>query len=328
VSEILTFHFDGELASSHRMNFYEAARFQYAAARLLVKLAQFREFGRFGQRITSSSNYDIEIKTHTKGSFNINVEDKTPQKTSNNSSEKSKTLEPFIDVPLSSLFSYVADRLLSKSDESAEDEEGAKVNKSLSVNEEKILNNVLSGTLNIEETPVEIRDIIRKHISEINRKNLDTHTKIFSKIDDIKSQKLVAMSAPLFKEMATPLRTSASTLEVQSTRRGKKTSLVFIDKKIADEIENEKIDKLPTNISGNIKQLNKDNGYGKIQIENGLKTIGFNVPYDLLPKLKMILIQGLAENMVDIKAFLVRDQADEVIKAIIIDINIPKNIQQ
>jgi hypothetical protein len=45
--ETLTFHFEGALADSHRMNFYESARFQYAAARLMVKLAQFRQRGRF-----------------------------------------------------------------------------------------------------------------------------------------------------------------------------------------------------------------------------------------------------------------------------------------
>ena len=72
--EALSFHFEGSLADEHRMNFYESARFQYAAARLIVKLAQFRQRGNFSQKITNNSNIAIELVAQTEGSFNINVE--------------------------------------------------------------------------------------------------------------------------------------------------------------------------------------------------------------------------------------------------------------
>lgn len=75
MSETLTFHFEGALADSHKMNFYESARFQYAAARLMVKLAQFRKSGKFSKNITSKSNFDIKLISQSDGSFNINVED-------------------------------------------------------------------------------------------------------------------------------------------------------------------------------------------------------------------------------------------------------------
>ena len=50
--ERIRFHFEGGLSDHHHMNFYEAARFQYAAARLTAKLMQFRVHGRFTKRIT------------------------------------------------------------------------------------------------------------------------------------------------------------------------------------------------------------------------------------------------------------------------------------
>jgi hypothetical protein len=62
MSEKLTFHFEGGLADEHKLDFYEAARFQYAAARLVVKLSQFRARGNFVKKITNTSNQDIVLR--------------------------------------------------------------------------------------------------------------------------------------------------------------------------------------------------------------------------------------------------------------------------
>jgi hypothetical protein len=93
MSEALTFHFEGALADSHRMNFYECARFQYAAARLMVKLAQFRKQGSFKKKITNSSNFNIELVSQSNGSFNINIEDH----------EQLATEDSFIEISLPDL---------------------------------------------------------------------------------------------------------------------------------------------------------------------------------------------------------------------------------
>lgn len=75
MAERLTFHFEGALADEHKMNFYESARFQYAAARLMVKLAQFRRTGKFVKKISTRSNVGVQLVSQADGSFNINIED-------------------------------------------------------------------------------------------------------------------------------------------------------------------------------------------------------------------------------------------------------------
>ncbi|WP_327209526.1 hypothetical protein [Rhizobium leguminosarum] len=105
--ETLTFHFEGALADSHRMNFYESARFQYAAARLMVKLAQFRQGGKFVQKITTSSNFNIQLASQSDGSFNINVEDPG----------QDPTEDQFIKISLADLIAYVSERIVEKIDE-------------------------------------------------------------------------------------------------------------------------------------------------------------------------------------------------------------------
>ncbi|WP_462117776.1 hypothetical protein [Methylorubrum extorquens] len=108
MAERLAFHFDGALADSHRMNFHESARFQYAAARLLVKLAQFRSEGKFVKNITNGTNLDIQLVSQSDGSFNINVEG-----TSQSSSE-----DPFVKTSLADLIAYVSERIVEKVDDS------------------------------------------------------------------------------------------------------------------------------------------------------------------------------------------------------------------
>lgn len=107
MNEIVNFHFEGKLSDSHRMNFYEAARFQYAAARLLVKLSQFRETGKFSQKITQKSNFDIRLTALADGSFNINVEELGHQPKE----------PPFVDLPLSDMLAYVSERIVDKMEE-------------------------------------------------------------------------------------------------------------------------------------------------------------------------------------------------------------------
>lgn len=69
----LQFHFTGRIADRNMMDFYESARFQYAAARLSVKLDQFRRTGRFSKRITAESRTNIDLHAFSPGSFNLNI---------------------------------------------------------------------------------------------------------------------------------------------------------------------------------------------------------------------------------------------------------------
>src|SRR4051794_4684349 len=104
MAEKLVFEFEGALAEHHQLNFYEASRFQYAAARLLVKLSQFRNSGRFRQKITDQSNVGITLRAQAEGSFRINVD--APDAGPNVPTEQNT----FLDVPLANLLAYVSER--------------------------------------------------------------------------------------------------------------------------------------------------------------------------------------------------------------------------
>lgn len=316
MAEKINFHFEGKLSDSHRMNFYEAARFQYAAARLLVKLAQFRETGKFKKKITHKSNFDIRLTALSDGSFNINVEELGHR------TEK----PPFVNVPLSDLLAYTSERVLNK----MEEEEVKKANAEIGAQTVSMPSPGNVGLASDSGDPfvaeVSLASTLytnarRRRLSELHREErLNESSANIAKIDFARGEKLIAMSAPLIGEMATALRTSADTLEVSSLKDGRIRSIMFLDQKMAQEIETSVVDDDITAILGDITQFNKDNGWGKVRIENEAKLVSFTIPYDLLPDLRQRLISSMSVDSVYLQSYFVRDKAKEVIRLIVVGI--------
>ncbi|MGO7835606.1 hypothetical protein [Rhizobium johnstonii] len=319
--ETLTFHFEGSLADSHRMNFYESARFQYAAARLMVKLAQFRKQGRFVQNITTNTNFNILLAGHRDGSFNINIEDP---------GQKAEE-DPFINISLADLIAYVTERVVEKIDEAAlaggarSTRDGASVDgggkASTSSALDRVVEDVMGGKpLATGLTPSD-QDLVKRRVAEVYREQrLADNSTAISRIDFARSQKLIAMSAPLISEMATALRKSANTLEIQSSSQGVARPVLFLDRQMAQEIETAVVDQEITPILGDITQFNKDNGWGKVKIEDGTKIVSFSIPYDILPSMKQTLIDSMKRDAVYLQTYFVRDRGGEVVRLVAVGI--------
>jgi hypothetical protein len=313
--EILTFHFEGSLADSHRMNFYESARFQYAAARLMVKLAQFRAGGKFVQKITNNSNFNIQLTSQSEGSFNINVEDPG----------QGASKDDFIKISLADLIAYVSERIVEKIDEAALTNAPATLGEGAPVAPTSVIDQLAAAAIAGQPInpglPVEIQDLVKRRVAETHRERRMVESEsAISRIDFARSQKLIAMSAPLISEMATALRKSANTLEIRSSAHGQTSPVLFLDQKMAQEIETAVVDGAITPILGDIIQFNKDNGWGKIKIENGAKTVSFSIPYDILPTIRQKLIDNMKRDQVYLQTYFVRNPAGEVIRMIAVGI--------
>lgn len=321
--EKLTFHFEGSLADEHRMNFYEAARFQYAAARLLVKLAQFRATGRFSQKITDKSNYSVQLSSQADGSFNINVE--VPK--------QGEVDDDFLAVPLSDLLAFVCERIIDKVDrEHIDDVVGAYStpidDDSLdedadSAYFEALVDESMADDAFTSKLPAAVKDLVRRRAAELYRERRLIHSEdAIKRIDFARSQKLIAMSAPLVSEMATALRRSADTLQVRSGVSSESQTVLFLDQQMAREIETAIVDKDITPILGDITQFNKDNGWGKVKIRNhnGPELVSFSIPYDILPKMRQQLIDGMKIDMVYLQTYFVRDRSGKLTRLIAVGI--------
>ncbi|WP_082675653.1 hypothetical protein [Aureimonas ureilytica] len=329
MAEKLSFHFEGSIADQNKMNFYEAARFQYAAARLMVKLAQFRQQGSFVKNITNVSNFDINLSSHRAGSFNINVEDNTKKSSAGN----------FVDASMSDLISYVGERVIGKIDESSLDKtlieaftqtaagEAVTVSvdggagPSITSALDKLVEAYVDNSDIANEWPSQIKDLVTRRLAEMVRaRRLEEQKSDLSKIDLLRDQKLISMSAPLIGEMATALRKSADTLEIRSSFHSRQSPVLFLDQKMAKEIEAAVVDKDITTILCDVIQFNKDNGWGKVKIDNGSKTISFNIPSDVMPIMKQKLIDSMRKDLVYLQTYFVRDKAKQVIRLIAVGV--------
>ncbi len=301
------------------MNFYEAARFQYGAARLLVKLAQFRATGKFVANISDKSNHNVELVAQSGGSFNYNVEETKP------------AADAFLNIALSDLVAYVAERVIEKLDETTMakvvlpaldyDEDEAE-DDGLEVTEiDDMAEAVLAGDKLTASLSPETSKIIKRRVAEVYReRRLAAAAKAIGKITEDQSQKLLAMAAPLIVEMGTALRKSANTLEITTQKRGPVRSVLFLDRKMAREIETAAVDRVITPILGDITQFNKENGWGKLRIENGAKMISFSIPSDVLPTIRQTLIDNMKKDLVYFKTYFVRDRAKKVKRLIVVGI--------
>ncbi len=317
MEETLVFHFEGSLADTHRMNFYESARFQYAAARLLVKLAQFRKEGKFVKNITNNSNFNIQLVAQSDGSFNINVEDPG----------QSSADAQFVQVSLADLIAYISERLIEKIGHSVRSgPESELLGKSLddptpSEDDEleRMADTVLTGSPLTASLPAAIKEMVRRRAAEAHReRRLEANKAALSRIDFTRSQRLVAMAAPLMSDMSTALRRSADTLEVTSSRDG--NSVLFLNREMAQQIETATVDKDITPILGDVIQFNKRNGWGKIRFEDGSVTVSFSVPSDILHSIRQKIIDSMNRDKVYLQAYFVRDRSGKVVRLIIVGV--------
>lgn len=323
MTEKLTFHFEGALADAHRMNFYESARFQYAAARLMVKLAQFRSKGKFVKKISSKSNINIQLVSQADGSFNINIEDPGQPEPG----------DQHIAISLSDLIAYVSERIIEKLDRdviagslptnptSAVAGDGASDSDQMG-EVDQIIEQYLGNEALFNSLPPKTKELVRRRIAESHReKRMAENETAISKIDFESGQKLVAMAAPLLSEMAqTALRRSANSFEITSSVDGRTESVLFLDQKMAQDIETAIVDREITPILADVIQFNKDNGWGKVKIEEGTKSLNFSIPYDKLRDLKQTLIDNMKKDLVYLQTYQVRDRSLEVTRLIVVGI--------
>lgn len=307
VMERIVFSFDGQLASEHRMDFYEAGRFQYAASRLLVKLDQFRRSGKFTKHITDHNNTRMMLSAQTEGSFLIEaIAPFLPA-----------VAETFITSPISVLLSYVSDRLFKSASnedvklafETQQQLIGLQGNL-LDANQDntrsaiQMLAHEISAGRQLNE---QNRELYERLLAETERRAyLQGATEQLQAIEPDQESKLLAMSGPLMKEMSVALRSSASSLTISSDDGINRRRLVYVNKRMASEIETEVIDKESTVLLVKLIQYNKETGWGKLRL-TGLQTpLSFSVPGDRKAKIQRRVISEMREEQTYIECKFVR----------------------
>ena len=318
--DALLFRFEGGLADQNRMDFYETARFQYAAARLSVKLDQFRRTGRFPKRVTTASRTNIDLHPFERGSFNLRI-----------TAEKQDEENYHVNVPLTTLWTYIIERVFQPTETPVAldlidsnalraeffdlvDRNIFDANAAI-----ELLRSKIGGDTGL--TPQE-SELLDRLISEAGRRSyLQSHREILAQITPQEDAALVTMATPLLSEIAVPLRRSAKIVTLTTIDKFGQTPILTTNREVASALESIKIDKSVTQIDVDIVQYNKENGWGKFRNDYWEGIPSFSVPADRKDDLRFSLLGAMRQNSVRVDAYIVRNLANEPVRLIIVDIN-------
>ena len=120
--------------------------------------------------------------------------------------------------------------------------------------------------------------------------------------------------------MATVLRRSATTLNIVVKDEVNNKNVLFLNRKMAAEIESAAVDESITLILVDIIQYNKETGWGKARLAEVASPVSFNVPSDIKGKMQPQLVEGLNKEKVYIQAYFVRDKANIPTRLIVVGI--------
>ncbi|NMW31124.1 hypothetical protein HKD42_03520 [Altererythrobacter sp. RZ02] len=322
MDEKISFVFDGKIASEHQMDFYEAARFQYSASRLLVKLENFRKTGEFPKKISYKNAPEIRILPARPGSFGLDII----------APAIAMGTPLLLEVPIGALFSYVIDRIFRPGDDEA-------IREALATNRElvEVFDRTIAGkddtidrTLNLLQDRIEKADQLNDKIAALyerliadqnRREQLQEFRPEFRKIGEGQNADLITMSAPLLKEMNVPLRRSARSVTVRTTQNDRPRDILRASKEMADAVDLAVVDRHISTIDINIVQFNKNNGWGKFENREWKGTPSFQIPGDMIDDMKQTVLVAMNKDLVEVDCYFVRSPAGVPQRIIVFDVN-------
>jgi hypothetical protein len=342
----IKFQFTGGMADNHEMNFYEAGRFQYGAARFIYTLERFRQDGKVVNRLSSRVNADIRIKAPQQGSFVQEIIFFAAP----------VIAEASIQCSFEALFAYVWNLILPTNKASdiavalAKQEVEREKQRTLQEVERteqtrlmaevannsnattqqalEILNYAVTNGITIanedyrlsREDVLAIRD---EAVSNLDREKIIKENQVhLNSISPETERKLASQLRKSVNDLALPLRGSARNLNItQSNTENRNIATLNAEsaRAISEEIESD----LTISIRTSIKSYDVETGYGKLRFGEQQKPVTFRVPTASKDILRSKILSAMDQEDVLVSAYEVKDTYGTVIR-LILD-NILKN---
>lgn len=344
--EKISFHFNGGIADNHELNFYEAGRFQYAAARFIYALESFRQDRRVVGRLTSKIAVDIRVKAPTQGSFLQEIIIfAAPAIT-----------DCALQVSVEAMMAYAWNKLFPASDTDNElavelaraevAREGQRTLQEVERTQQiRLMSDVarngeattqqaltiLQETLNSNRQVMLGEQEITKQVlqlafgrtkSDIERQELlSEFQEPLAEIDDTESDKLAGQLRKAVPDMVLPLRTSAEQLDIGGVSTGK--SFASLDFDSGQAIGSHQIDADRQTRRGKIKSYDREQGSGKFRYHGDnalLNPLSFKIPSERRLEVGPKIIQAMQMESVIVAIQFVKDKFGNTISVILWDV--------
>lgn len=339
--ESIYFRFSGGMADQNQMNFYEASRFQYGAARFVYTLEKFRLEGNIASRLAGWVDTDIRVSAPAPGSFIQEVLVMAAP----------IAAEVAMGCSFEALFAYVWDLLLPQSKAKdialkiAEQErlrEEQRTQQEVQRTEQtrlmadvclasnattqqviSILGQVVSRNQPVEVdgqtySNAELKSLLAEAESESERKQLiHANQAVLSQITPEKERRLVGQLRKPINDMCLPLRSSATNLNISQGTSASPRKMVNLTAETVQGIAQQLEDDAPIVIRGSVKAYDRENGTGKFRYDELRVPIPFRIPSASKVELQPKILDAMRMPDVLISVFFIRDSYDNPVSLII-----------
>ncbi len=325
----LRFRFEGGDAAGGTLNFYDAGRFQYGAARFIYTLEYFRQTGQVLSKITRRVDADYQISTPARGSFVLEViQTAAPL-----------LAEMAIKVPINVIMAHVMERLTpgrksrelasellddrrsGESERTAQERERTiqekekteqiRIQASTTQQALRLVSDALSTLLPTHPQTQALKDVHAELKASSERDRLAApYQRELEKITDRDMTRLLDRTRSQVIEMGKPLIRSAERLEISEITSS--SPLVSMNRRTVEELSGNEVDPLPSTLRGNITRFDKENGWGKFRNREFSAPISFVVPAAIRNTLRDDVIDAMKEDEVDVIFYYVRDKSGKV----------------
>ncbi len=343
-SELIRIKFDGGLATSGQLHFYEYSRSQYATARFIATIEHFRRTSTIAERITISSNVDIIVRSPQQGSF---IEDLLVPAIKDG-------MAAAISTPLSSLISYVWHLLAprsQKADEAvnqyaqirlaelrADERRGEQQIEQLRILQKIVegerataqqaldlaasalqTGNVAIGRLGYsQQEQLAIKDELQAEVQR--EKEFEAYQDQLEQVDEEKINRLTSRLRPMVSEMALPLRRSADKMSIS---HGTKESVyAHIDQSIVSQIQSRNTEEDIVEVVGHVRSYDRDSGVGKVTSDQLLRVLNFSVPPGDRRRLRDKVLDAMRKEKVILLCRRILDESGLPTSLILVDVKI------
>lgn len=312
---ILTFRFDGGDAEDHQLDIYDAARFQYGAARFIYTLEVLRQKGKVPQRI---------VRDSIKADFRIGAAEPRCFLQSVIAVAAPVIADTYIKVSIEQMIAFAFETMFPRK---LNDQAAAELAVALSEQETERWRLMLEkDRLNANErseliacirelahsarVPEERRIDASKIVAndeaaEVRARLIAESGEEFQKVSYENKQELIAINRRQMSEMGLPLKRSADTLSILTGS----TDEPIRQMDLADVVylEGNKKDDEPTEMVGTIKSWDKETGWGKWRNADQGQPISFLVRARDRETVKDRVLDKMKENELWVRFIVVRD---------------------
>ncbi len=321
----LSFRFSGGDADENQLNFYDASRFMYGAARLIYTLEHFRQTGRVLGKITQKIRVDYRAPTSRDGSWIQDIVLVAAPIIADNA----------IKVPIETMVAFVLERLIPSKGKKAEiaeklielSNEREKTAREIERTRQNDTHNIEKLISVIEKMADHMMASDASKVTELNAYKeqlmaiqgreamLADHSDELGKISNDQETRLIDRAKGQVTEMGRQLVRSASTLDVLA---GGVSSVSTLERRDVEALEGRFEDPVPTVLVGSIAQYNKENGWGKFRSVEFARPISFVVPSSEKNSMNNDVIDAMKGGEVEVSFYYVKD-ARGAVKHLVFD---------